>query len=205
MKRLLVLSLASVFVLGATGTCLAGPYVNGNLAASIGHDSDWSDLNGATAELTTEIGYGLSLAIGIDLPEYRFELELAYRVSDIDELAIPGSATRSVEGDVSSTALLANYYKDFKTNTAIAPFIGAGIGVAKVDLGIDNIIGVVENESGYDSVFAYQLALGAAYKMSETIMLELSYRYFATEEPDINDTEIEYATSNIMLGARINF
>ena len=205
MKKLLVLSLAVFFVIGATGICLAAPYVNANFAGYIGHDSDWSNLNGATAELTTETGYGFSLAIGNDLPEYRFELELAYRLSDLDELAVSGSAAQSVEGEVSSATLLANYYADFDTNTAITPFIGGGIGLAKVDLQIENITGVVVDESGDDTVFAYQAALGVAFKMNETATIELSYRYFATAEPDINDTEMEYATSNVMLGFRMYF
>ena len=83
--------------------------------------------------------------------------------------------------------------------------LGAGFGIANVDLQIDNITGVLVDESGDDTVFAYQAALGVAFKMNETATIELSYRYFATAEPDINDTEMEYATSNVMLGFRMYF
>lgn len=205
MRKLLVLNMVTALVIGITSNCLAAGYVNTNLIGFIGHDSDWSNLNGITAEVAPDTGYGLSMAIGNDLPEYRFELEVAYRLADLEEISVPALPTLPAQGEISSAAIMANYYKDFDTPNALAPFIGFGFGIANIDFEVDDIIGVAVNESGDDTVFAYQIALGAIYKINEKLIAELSYRYFATDNPDINDTEIEYATSNVMLGLRMYF
>ncbi|MEN8135336.1 MAG: hypothetical protein ABFS18_07335 [Thermodesulfobacteriota bacterium] len=49
------------------------------------------------------------------------------------------------------------------------------------------------------------MALGLAFKVSEPAKIDLSYRYFATSDADLDGMEIEYNTSNIMVGFRINF
>lgn len=209
MKKLLMFGLASLFVMGSTGTCFAGPYFSGNLAAVIGHDSDWNDSFGLglTGEVTTDTGYGVSLALGNDLNDYRSEIELAYRVNDLDEMTILGLVVVPVEGDATSIAVMINLYKDFHNSSAITPFIGAGIGGANVDVEVENLSGIPVGESDDDTVFAYQVALGAAFKISEAAKIDLSYRYFATTDPDFNGMgmEIEYATSNIIVGFRMDF
>jgi len=207
MKKSLILSLATVFVMGTSGISLAGPYVSGNLAAVIGHDSDWTDTTtGEKLEISYDTGYGASLAIGSDLQNYRLEAEVAYRTNDLDDITLTGFPSVSADGDVTSLALMGNAFMDFNTGTAATPFIGAGIGMANVDYQLDSIMGIPINESDDDTVFAYQFALGVAFKMSETAKLDLSYRYFATADPKFDDnSEIEYATSNIMVGFRLNF
>ncbi|MEN8135337.1 MAG: hypothetical protein ABFS18_07340 [Thermodesulfobacteriota bacterium] len=145
MKKLLMFSLTGILVMGTGTTCLAGPYFNGNLAAVIGHDSDWTDSVGDTAEVATDTGYGLSLAIGNDMTSVRLEAELAYRANDLNEITLPGLPTVPLEGDVTSTALMGNVFWDLNTGTAVIPFIGAGIGVANVDGEIDSILGIPVN------------------------------------------------------------
>ena len=200
MKKLLMFGLASVLVMGTGTTCLAGPYFNGNLAAVIAHDSD-GDFFGVPIEIESDTGYGLSLAIGNDLTDYRFEAELAYRNNDLDKMTvfIVPPVSGSIDGEVTSTALMGNVYWDLNTGTVVTPFIGAGIGVANVDAEITGL------GDGDDTVFAYQLALGLAFKVSEAAKIDLSYRYFATSDPDLDGVEIEYDTSNIMVGFRTNF
>jgi opacity protein-like surface antigen len=204
MKKTLLISFAAALLLGSTNNCLAGPYFSGNLAAVIGHDSDWTE-PGFSAEVSSDTGYGVSLAIGNDLMDYRLDLEVAYRANDLDDITVQGLPAVPIEGEVTSTSLLANAYIDFHNNSAVTPYIGFGVGGANVDVEVDNILGVPVGESEDDNVFAYQLAVGSTFKVSETSMIDLSYRYFATDDPDLNGTEIEYATSNITLGFRMNF
>jgi opacity protein-like surface antigen len=206
MKKLLMISVPMVFVIGTSGICLAEPYVSGNLAAVIGHDADWSDSIGEVAEISTDTGYGLSLAIGSDLQNYRLEAEVAYRMNDLDEITATVFPAVSIDGDVTSMALMGNFFVDFTPGSAISPFIGGGIGAAKVEYELDSILGIPLNISDDDTVFAYQAALGVAFTISETAKLDLSYRYFATADLEFDDNnEIEYATSNIMAGFRVNF
>ncbi|MFO7606659.1 MAG: outer membrane beta-barrel protein [Desulfurivibrionaceae bacterium] len=206
MKKLLTVNLAMAFVIGTSGICLAGPYFTGKLAAVEGHDADWSDSTGNIAELSTDPGYGLSLAIGHDLYDYRLEAELAYRSNDLDEITAAGFPPVSIDGDVNSMALMGNFFVDFNYGAAVTPFVGAGIGVANVEYELDSITGIPLNVSDDDTVFAYQAALGVAFSISETAKIDLSYRYFATADPEFDgNNEIEYATSNIMAGFRVNF
>lgn len=208
MKKLLLSGVSTVLLIGSAGICQAGPYFSGNLAAVIGHDADWIDTTGDTGEVTTDAGYGLSLAMGNDLKDYRVEVELAYRANDLDDITLSGLPSVSIEGDATSIALLCSIYKDFTTTTPVTPYIGAGIGGANVDVEVENILGIIPvGESDDDTVFAYQVALGAAFNLSDTAKIDLSYRYFATTDPDLTDMgmEIEYTTSNIMVGFRMNF
>lgn len=203
MKKFIMISLAIVFSMGSTARiCLAGPYSSWNIGAVIGHDSDWSTPAGVVAEVTTKTGYGLALAIGNEIRHYRFEAELAYRCNALDDISISGLPTLPIEGDATSIALIGNIYKDLYTNNSITPFIGVGIGSAYTDVEL----GEEEHEEHeYDTVFAYQAILGATFNFFEGAYIDISYRYFATTDPDLDGIEIEYETSNIMVGFRINF
>lgn len=119
----------------------------------------------------------------------------------MDELSatIAGvSGSGSASGEIESMALMGNVIKDFNTESALIPFLGIGLGFSKVDL-------ETEGYSEDDTVFAYQLILGTGIKVAETTSIDLSYRYFATADPDFDGTEVEYATHNFMIGARFDF
>ena len=204
MKKLLMFGLVSLFVMGSTGTCFAGPYFSGNLAAVFGHDSEWTDSfgSGSFGEVTFDAGYGVSLALGNDLNDYRSEIELVYAESDFDEISGgTGLPTSSVDGDVASLAVMINLYKDFHNSSAVTPFIGAGIGGANVDIEIDAL-----GWNNDDTVFAYQVALGISFNITDAAKIDLSYRYFDTTDPDLEVVDIDYfGASNIVAGFRMDF
>ena len=56
-----------------------------------------------------------------------------------------------------------------------------------------------------DSVFAYQFFIGLGVSVTERLMLDLVYNYFATSDPEFGITEAEYDSHNISFGARFNF
>ena len=180
-----------------------GPYVSGSLGLAIASDSELTDSTapGVTGDLESDKGLALGIAAGYDFGNARLEGELAYQKNDMDKLSVTGpggSVSGSVDGDTSSTALLLNGYYDFKNTSALTPFIGAGLGFAKIetdgDLGSDD-----------DTVFAYQVGFGAGYAVNEKVTLDLKYRYFATSDPEFDTTTAEYSSHNIYAGIRVGF
>ena len=67
----------------------------------------------------------------------------------------------------------------------MTPYLGGGIGFAKLDIKDLFVAGIVRGDED-DTVFAYQLAGGIAYDITEQIVTGLSYRFVATSEPDFD-------------------
>ncbi|OQX17098.1 MAG: hypothetical protein BWK76_10630 [Desulfobulbaceae bacterium A2] len=206
MKQAIVLGLIGVSSLTGSGTCVAQVYLSGNMGMVAGSDSEINDPNlapmGLThAEVSSENGYGVSLAFGSDFAPVRIEGEISYRKNDLDTFSgrtSNTSVTFPVDGHIEALSLLGNCILDIHASRAFVPFLGFGLGAARLDVQRGDV-------SADDIVPAYQMMLGAALKISESTSLELSYRYFATADPDFNNSEMEYASHNIMAGVRTHF
>jgi opacity protein-like surface antigen len=61
------------------------------------------------------------------------------------------------------------------------------------------------NYSDNDSVFAYQVGLGAGYAVTEKVTIDVKYRYFATEDPGFEATELGVTSYNFLFGVRLIF
>lgn len=199
LSRVMILSFA--FSLFAT-VAMADPYFSGNLGLVVLHDSEISD-GFDTADLSFDPGFGLLAAVGTGLaPGVRGEIELGYRMNDVDKISAGGLGSAEIGGDVGTLSLMANVFKDFQPEEAFSPFIGAGIGMAQVDVELE---ADGESVSDDDTVFAYQAAVGVAYAISETVKLDAQYRFFATADPSFGGIDGEYYSSNFLIGARANF
>jgi opacity protein-like surface antigen len=207
MRKLLVFGMLGISLLVLSGTSLAAsPYFSGNLGLVSVSDADvndaaWSAAGFSNAEISFDSGIGLTLASGVDTGIVRVEGEFSYRKNDMDDLSytyMGVSYNLPVNGEVESMALMGNVVKDIKTNGPLTPFFGIGIGISKLDAEL-------QGESEDDTVFAYQLILGTGIEVAENAMLDISYRYFATDDPEYDGTEIEYGTHNFMLGVRFDF
>jgi len=79
---------------------------------------------------------------------------------------------------------LANVYADLGTWGGVTPFVGAGIGVARIgihsfrDMGTDGTnVTLGYAESDYKWNIAYALHAGLAYEVTKNFTVELAYRY----------------------------
>jgi opacity protein-like surface antigen len=79
---------------------------------------------------------------------------------------------------------LANIYADLGTWSGVTPFVGAGIGVARIgihsfrDMGTDGTnVTLGYAESDYKWNIAYALHAGLAYEVTKNFTVELAYRY----------------------------
>jgi opacity protein-like surface antigen len=189
MKKLLlssVIVLSSVF---AVSTCFAKGYISGNIGAVMVEDTDLSP----GGEVSFDTGYGVALAAGADTGPVRIEGEFSYRINDMDEFS-----GGPVNGEIESMSLLGNVIFDIGTNSPFTPFIGAGMGFSNVDMEL-------EGGSDDDTVFAYQFIAGMGFKVSEVTSIDISYRYFATDDQEFGGIESEYATHNLFAGVRFSF
>jgi len=97
----------------------------------------------------------------------------------------PGSGfnTNQFTASKSELVALANVFFDLGTWRCFTPFIGAGAGVAQIKINHFTATNVINGSSGAwadtgtQTNFAWALHAGAAYKVTPTFAIELSYRY----------------------------
>ena len=205
--------------IGDTYLSVSGLYV-------VPTDSDWTYTDeGVTlgTDIEWDAGFGLLLAYGFGTEDgLRGELEVGYRKADLDGLkgisASSGGVEVSIEdfevgvdGDITTLSLMGNGIFTFGEGQ-LKPYIGAGLGLARHDGTVDGqTVTIEEGEipieetSGDDVVFAYQLMGGVGYEMSETTELRLGYRYFATGDADFDGEKMSYASHNFEAGILIRF
>ena len=185
-----------------------GPYMSANLGRAMANDSDLSDttLPSVSMEYEADPGWTLGVAAGYDFGNnLRLEAEFAYQDNDLDSISILGTDL-DLKGDASRQTLLLNGYYDFKNESRFVTFISAGIGVAQVEINDFNIVGSgVPDSDDDDQVFAYQLSAGISYAVTPKVNLDFKYRYFATEDPEFDTTEVEYSSNNVTIGIRVAF
>lgn len=173
-----------------------GWYMNGTVGATLLSDSKISLSDGTTLDANFDLGYNLRGAIGYGFEMYRLEVEIGWWANGFNRIQ---GVTTDPGGDMTSLSLLFNSYFDFSNQSPWTPYIGLGIGLANVSVDGLTFPGVQDDTS---AVFAYQLSAGIGFDISENVVLDLSYRYYATQDAAINDADFPYATNSFSLGVR---
>ena len=176
-------------------------------------------------EITFEHGFGALVAVGLaDDDGFRGEVELGYRKSNMDRFENLGlhwqgtdydASSLVIDGDVETWSLMVNGFYTFDSGKA-KPYFGAGIGLARHKAAIEKQgIGghfneqpwlvTVNEQSGRDTVFAYQLMTGLAFPMGERNELRLGYRYFATGDTEYRGNTATYSAHGLEAGVVVLF
>jgi opacity protein-like surface antigen len=206
MKKLVLCVFSGLIVFSFSTIAYAeGLYFSGNIGVALLTDADVTE-PGFNAELESDTGVALGIAVGYAYSNnIRAEIEFAYQTNDADTLDAFG-VELDATGDTTNYAGLLNLYYDFVNDSSFIPFITAGIGYAKVELNDFNLSGSgMPNINEDDEVFAYQVGAGVGYVVSEKIILDFKYRYFGTDDPEFDVTEVEYASHNFYVGIRASF
>lgn len=137
----------------------------------------------------------------------RTELELGYRFDEAGTIASawPGRG----EDDPSSWRLMLNGLYDFDTGTSITPYVGLGLGGARIPASALGTTGDAAAEAG-DTRFAYQAIAGVSVSITDRLNWVTDYRYFATTDPTLaagagSGTDPEYRDHTLMIGLRFSF
>ena len=166
-------------------------------------------------------GTAFAIAVGFETEGgQQVELEVAYRSSDIEgasnarlgAMAIP-SVAYTLTGDVDTWSLMVNARHLFDVGP-VRPYIGGGLGFARHDgtaaLAIQPIPPLVPvpfggEESGDDTVLAFQLMAGVELDLTENTLLFGGYRYMGTADLEIERLTASYSVQAIEAGIRIRF
>lgn len=209
MKALLVGLFALVISIFST-TAFAGEkpgnlYFSALGGVSILHDSD---IDGSPLTLEYDNGWNAGGAIGYNFGVFRTEFEVSYRHNDLDSLAANG-ASIDADGSITSTSFLINNALDLHNKTAFTPYLGVGLGVAKLSLNDAAVLGVtLVDDSSVE--FAYKLFAGTAIEINPNFDLTIDYSFLGTTDPTFEDVigadvTTSYNSHNVNGGLRFNF
>ncbi|MGF1454340.1 MAG: OmpA family protein [Alphaproteobacteria bacterium] len=172
----------------------------------LGQDPDADADSGVVVDFDSGFLFGGGVGYQI-LENWRVELGADYERRDL-------STTESLllldSGDVDVLAVMASFYRDFSLtigDVEIKPFVGGGIGVARLSLNdltpaFPN--GTLEDED--DTNFAWTGSAGTAYQVTERLSLEFRYRYLDAGSFLVDTTfeqaEGDYRSHALMIGLR---
>jgi opacity protein-like surface antigen len=130
--------------------------------------------------------------------------------SGTDQITYPGGVGTDVyHATKSEWVALANAYVDLGTWWCITPFVGAGVGAARVSIANFTDQGIANNGGGAlpglalaDNVAKWNLAwalhAGVAYKVNPNFTVELAYRYLNMGDGMTGDLRTFDGTNNIV-------
>ncbi len=222
MNRLLsVLLLSAALLLPGITYAGSGIYVTPKFVMNYQHNKSEISFAGieAMSDSKSSIRAGGALAVG-----YNFMEQFAQPIRAEVEYGIYGnnSMTRHFDAGAAGTGnvrskfgvhtLLANGYWDFARFFSFVPWVGAGVGVAfvndKTSLHTDKGFHGMNNET--DVVFAGQFSLGCAWEITDSVALDLGYRYLMMANTQTSAYQVTMRGKHnhhhqLMLGARISF
>jgi opacity protein-like surface antigen len=189
MKRIVLVLALMVFSVAAVHA-ENGVYVKGELAYSgaldVGLKNEKSTATADDDQLAAgskldDIGNGSSFGLGVGyvFNQY-FRADITGYVKsgyEIDDSSFSGA--QKFSGDIDSKAILVNFYAQKELGRFI-PYVGFGLGYAKNEIdsfsysyGDSKGKGPGNDESG----FAWQVAAGLGFKLTEKLFLDFEYRY----------------------------
>jgi opacity protein-like surface antigen len=187
-----------------------GVYVGGQfLAPSESSDSLGTfNLEYQPAAPSGSVVLGWELEPGSNIGEGRVELEYTRRRNRLDQAEFNDGKV-SADGDVTADSLLMNAFGVYRSSSIWTPYLGAGLGVARISAADLNVTG--QTLSDDDAlVFAYQFGVGADIAITDFLTLDLGYRLFNTTKAKLKEAngeefKLEYLSHSAMLGLRLSF
>lgn len=193
--------------LALASTALASPsmardgqwYVGVDGGAMLVEDLDL-DIGPAPIEASanTDTGYDFGAVVGHDFGGFRLEAEVSYRETDLKRISgatpylplasIPPSfvaGSYASAGDANALSFMLNGMLDFGDDDGLQGFVGAGAGVARVD--VHNVVSAPTWLDDSDTGFAWQAIAGIRAPLSDSWDVGLKYRFFNADKVDLVD------------------
>lgn len=172
------------------------------------------EASGASTGTLDDTTAGGALAVGYDFSQkfnvpVRAELEFGAfgALSEEESYDIV-----SAKAEVGIKTLLANVYWDIADYNGFTPYVGAGLGMAWVKTELSASVAGLGSASIDDTktVFAGQVGFGCAYAITDSVAVDLGYRFLM-----MGNGEVEYMGAKLeskditahqfMLGLRVTF
>jgi opacity protein-like surface antigen len=140
----------------------------------------------------------------------RSEFEFTHRSNQTETFASPAIPLPApvLDGEAEVYSIMKNFLIEFPANNnRITPYVGIGIGLAYVDLDLQQGAPI---EADSNSAFAYQPIGGLGIDVSERAEFFVEYRYFRTTELELSggsggDLSGNYDAHNLFVGLRFEF
>lgn len=201
--RSLIAAAAAVFAAGSAHAELSGPYLGGGIMGQ--YQTDRTISGAAVGSLDMELGYGANGIAGYQFDNgIRIEGEVVYRRNGADQFN-----NANADGSLSSWGLMGNVIWEYDNPSGIYPYVGAGLGGARVSADdFSNLGGAALDDS--DVVLAYQGLAGVAFALNPRLSLIAEYKYFRTYDPEFRNANnarvtMNYNTHTALLGLRYRF
>jgi len=163
------------------------------------------DGNGRVGDLSgswdSELGLAILGAVGHYLTDgIRIEAEISWRRNTVDTLKFSGnfsglrfSESINVKSSLSNLAGMVNVAYNWNITPRFRPFVLAGVGWSRVTIELDaiDIVGLrvpVDLDDSKDT-FAYQGGVGIDYALTDTVSVDVGYRFFGTPTVDFGGTD----------------
>lgn len=108
---------------------------------------------------------------------------------------------------IKNNSLMLNAYYDIDTNSKFVPYVGGGIGYARLKGTVDSQRGRMSKSS---TEFAWMLGAGVAYNLDDNVAIDLGYRYsdfgkISKEYLPGRNYKAELDANEVLLGVRYSF
>lgn len=216
----LVLSLPGMAAAQGSGMYLAPKFLlsiqdSGKMERSFG-------MSGSGVSEYSQFTMGGALALGYDfwiqhMMPLRAEIEFAMRGNSEKTWSSDNifSNLGSVKGTWNNSTLFANVFWDFHNDSALTPYVGAGLGLAFNYTGFDfaKVNGDRFSASQTSTNFAWNAGVGVAYQFTENVALDASYRFVSMGFNEVSATSggVTYKlgsspyNNEFMVGVRFGF
>lgn len=196
-KTLLLAGIASLVAFNASATEYL-PYVAARLArVEVKNDITTIDYK----EKINDDQFGYRFAAGVMVPlcgglAESVRAEVEYGLLNKTHNVV---ARNTVQSQLQTA--FANFYYDLDTGTSVTPYVGVGVGYARI---AEDTNGAESNEDN----FAYNVGAGVSVNLTYNMDVEVGYRF--TDYGKIKDRNPEYAKRNydsqeVLLGLRYTF
>jgi opacity protein-like surface antigen len=186
-----------------------GAYLGGStlLAAKSSDDQGSFNLNYDPGLMGSAV-LGWDLVPGSPVGEGRVELEYSRRSNRLDKVGFVEGKFKG-DGNLTVDSLLINTFGVLRRDSRFTPYAGIGIGAARIAADGLKVDGQPLS-SDETFVFAYQAGGGVDFELTNTLWLDLGYRFFGVIPPKLTESNghtfnTQYYSHNIILGLRLGF
>lgn len=154
--------------------------------------------------------FGGDVAVGAKMGAVRAELAYTYLAKDDKTRKYDDGKDKT---EISGQSFMLNGYYDLENPTIFKPYVGAGVGMAKIKYQAKYTDFVDPDFNSSDSVsknkFAYSLMAGVGAEITKNVTLDIGYRYtdYGSFSKTIDDEKVKFDTKahQVLAGVRYSF
>ena len=154
--------------------------------------------------------FGGDVAVGAKMGAVRAELAYTYLAKDDKTRKYDDEKYKT---EISSQSFMLNGYYDLENPTIFKPYVGAGVGMAKIKYHskYTDFVDPEYNETNSISKnkFAYSLMAGVGAEITKNVTLDIGYRYtdYGSFSKNIEGDKVKFDTKahQVLAGVRYSF